>query len=147
MKSYISYTANYITPNCKLQEKVLENIVTKILKKKVEFLKITGPHGPNTLVIDVAIRWNRSYDMLESYHFLEKAVLGALRTNTEMICVAWLGSIDSSSMDMALTILKQLKTCTTILCDSNKQTISLILPFMAKILRIMETTTADTTFT
>ena len=103
MKSYITYTAHYITPNWKLQEKVLENIATNILKRKGEFLEITGPHGPNTLVIDVAMRWNSSYDVLESYHFLEKAVLGALRTNTEMICVTWLGSFDSSSMDMALT--------------------------------------------
>ena len=45
----------------------MRNVATDILKKKAEFLEIAEPTGPNTLVIDAATRWNRSYDMFEHY--------------------------------------------------------------------------------
>ncbi|XP_065140690.1 E3 SUMO-protein ligase ZBED1-like [Paramisgurnus dabryanus] len=86
---------------------------------------------PHKLIIDVAMRWNSSLDMIERYLEQQAAVTAALLSNDVRRNVRDIDTLDGSDIRDAediVNLLKPLKTATTVRCDEKNPTVSLIVP-------------------
>ena len=109
---------------------------TTLLKDKQTLLNI--PH--HKLINDVPTRWNSSYDMLERFLEQQPAVLATVMSKEIRKFEKDVVSINEDDIGAAediVTILKPVKTATTVLCSEQTPTISLIYPLYNQLLSAM----------
>lgn len=92
------------------------------------------------LIQDVKTRWNSSYDMIRSYVEQQPAIMATfmdktVRNNGKGMIT--LTDQDISYCEDLMSVLKSLKTVTTLLCDEKMPTVSLIHPLKEMLLAQM----------
>lgn len=114
----------------------------EILREKQQQLTLPS----HKLIQDVSTRWNSSHDMLE--HFLEQqpAVFATLmsrelRKGEE---VNTLGEKDICNAEDIVRLMAPVKVVTTILCEDEMPTLSMIAPLRAKLKTQFESMDEDT---
>ncbi|XP_033754863.1 zinc finger BED domain-containing protein 1-like [Pecten maximus] len=113
------------------------SVANSLLKTKQDLLKL--PH--HKLIIDVATRWNSSYDMMVRYLERQPAITATLMSGDVRKNIKDLDTLreeDITNLEDAVSILKDMKDITTVLCDEKQPTVSLIYPMKYKIFKSME---------
>ncbi|XP_033753063.1 zinc finger BED domain-containing protein 1-like [Pecten maximus] len=113
------------------------SVANSLLKTKQDLLKL--PH--HKLIIDVATCWNSSYDMMVRYLEQQPAITATLMSGDVRKNIKDLDTLreeDITNLEDAVSILKDMKDITTVLCDEKQPTVSLIYPMKYKILKSME---------
>ncbi|KAJ8353394.1 hypothetical protein SKAU_G00209610 [Synaphobranchus kaupii] len=112
-----------------------------ILESKQEMLHLPK----HSLIIDVSMRWNSSYAMVERYLEQQAAVYSAPTERTlKNKEIANLSDQEVSFAESVIEIMKPLKTITTILSTETTPSVSMILPLKTMILKSMEQNDDDT---
>ena len=98
------------------------------------------------LINDVTTRWNSSHDMLERFLEQQSAVFATLmsRELRKGEDVSALTEGDLCNAEDMVKVMAPVKVITTVMCEDEQPTISLIAPFKAKLKNHFEATTEDT---
>ena len=107
---------------------------TTILKSKQAILEIPQ----HKLIMDVSTRWNSTYDMLERFLEQQPAIIATLMMKDlkkNIKDVYTLSEMDISSAERVMSVLKPIKTVTTILCGESFPTVSMIHPLKEMLLQ------------
>lgn len=106
-------------------------------KQKALLNKCGNEHKP---IMDVATRWNSSLDMIERHLEQQPAVAAALLSADVRRNAREIDTLDNSDIRDAediVSLLKSLKTATTVLSDEKTPTVSLIMPLKHMIKKSM----------
>ena len=112
-----------------------------LLKNKIKLLGLSQLK----LIQDVPTRWNSAADMLERYLLLQPAIYATLVGNelNQQPDVSTLSEADSRLAVSIMECLLPLRDITTAICTEKTPTVSIIIPLMKKIQRIMTPTETD----
>lgn len=95
------------------------------------------------LLLDVRTRWNSSFDMCERYLEQHAPVYAALVKLKKFGDVVTLSENDVQKIQELVTILKPLKTVTTMMCNQKHPTASLTHPLKEMLLKHLEISPSD----
>ncbi|KAJ8351953.1 hypothetical protein SKAU_G00234290 [Synaphobranchus kaupii] len=114
----------------------------RILREKQQQLALPS----HKLIQDVSTRWNSSHDMLECFLEQQPAVFSTLmsrelRKGEE---VNTLNENDICNAEDIVKVMASVKVVTTIMCDKEQPTISMIVPLKAKLQKHFEASDEDT---
>jgi len=98
------------------------------------------------LIQDIPTRWNSSYVMIERYIEQQAAVYSAMtdkavKKNVKDIMI--LSENDMRLAENVITVLKPLKTVTTLMCTESSPSASMVLPMKMMILKSMSLSDDD----
>ncbi|XP_055004637.1 E3 SUMO-protein ligase ZBED1-like [Boleophthalmus pectinirostris] len=111
-----------------------------ILESKQDMLDLPN----HSLIIDVATRWNSSYEMVERYLEQQAAIYSALaERNVRTKDITNLSDQELSCAENIVEVMKPLKTITAVISTETSPSISMILPLQTTILKSTEKNTAD----
>ncbi|XP_056102446.1 E3 SUMO-protein ligase ZBED1-like [Rhinichthys klamathensis goyatoka] len=113
-----------------------------VLKTKQELLQLPV----HKLIQDIPTRWNSSYDMIERYIEQQAAVYSAMTDKAVKKNVKDIMTLSENDMRLAenvITVLKPLKTVTTLMCTESSPSASMVLPMKMMILKSMELSDDD----
>ncbi|MCI4390736.1 hypothetical protein PGIGA_G00126140 [Pangasianodon gigas] len=115
---------------------------TAVLKEKQRLLGIPE----HKLKQDVITRWNSSFDMLERFLEQQAAVCASLMDKKLRKLANYLHTLNENDITVAEDMVKLLapvKTATTIMCEEEQPTVSVIAPLQAKLLEHFTVTAED----
>lgn len=107
-----------------------------VLKTKQELLQLPV----HKLIQDMPTTWNSSYDMIERYIEQQAAVYSAITDKSVKKNVKDIMTLSENDMRLAenvITVLKPLKTVTTLMCTESSPSASMVLPMKMMILMSM----------
>ncbi|KAL1268495.1 hypothetical protein QQF64_033858 [Cirrhinus molitorella] len=105
-----------------------------VLKTKQELLQLPN----HKLIQDISTRWNSSYNMIERYLEQHTAVFSAITEKTlKKNVIVILSENDVRLAENVITVLKPLKTVTTLMCTESSPSASMVLPMKMTILKSM----------
>ncbi|XP_060791742.1 zinc finger BED domain-containing protein 4-like [Neoarius graeffei] len=115
-----------------------------ILETKQDMLDL--PH--HSLIIDVATRWNSSYEMVERYLEQQAAIYSALtEKKIKTKGIANLSDQELSYAENIVDVMKPLKMITAVIRTETAPSISMILPLQTTILNATQENTSDAPIT
>lgn len=141
-----AHTLNLATKKA-LEVKQVSHVLAKmrstaayILESKQNMLDLPN----HRLIIDVATRWNSSYEMVERYLEQQAAIYSALtEKNVRTKDIANLSDQELSYAENIVEVMKPLKTITAVISTETSPSFSMILPLQTTILKSTEKNTAD----
>ncbi|XP_076135696.1 E3 SUMO-protein ligase ZBED1-like [Alosa pseudoharengus] len=113
-----------------------------LLKQKQQQMALPG----HTLINDVPTRWNSSHDMLERFLEQQPAIFATLmsRELRKGEDVSTLNENDLCNAEDMVKVMAPVKVITTVMCEDEQPTISMMAPLRAKLKKHFQATTEDT---
>nr|XP_055038565.1 E3 SUMO-protein ligase ZBED1-like [Misgurnus anguillicaudatus] len=100
------------------------------------------------LIQDIITRWNSSFEMLERFLEQQPAIMATLmskdlRKGVTDVCT--LSESDIANMDDIVQLMGPVKIATTLMCEEDQPTLSVIAPLQAKLLKHLQPCENDST--
>ncbi|XP_041725467.1 E3 SUMO-protein ligase ZBED1-like [Coregonus clupeaformis] len=100
------------------------------------------------LIQDIITRWNSSFEMLECFLEQQPAIMATLMSKDLRKGVTDVGTLsesDIANMDDIVQLMGPVKMATTVMCEEDQPTLSVIAPLQAKLLKHLQPCEDDST--
>ncbi|XP_045078663.1 E3 SUMO-protein ligase ZBED1-like isoform X1 [Coregonus clupeaformis] len=100
------------------------------------------------LIQDIITRWNSSFEMLERFLEQQPAIMATLMSKDLRKGVTDVGTLsesDIANMDDIVQLMGPVKMATTVMCEEDQPTLSVIAPLQAKLLKHLQPCEDDST--
>ncbi|XDV25419.1 hypothetical protein PO909_029340 [Leuciscus waleckii] len=99
------------------------------------------------LIQDIMTRWNSSFEMLERFSEQQPAIMATLMSKDlrKGVTEYTLSESDIANMDDIVQLMGPVKMATTVMCEEDQPTLSVIAPLQAKLLKHLQPCEDDST--
>lgn len=99
------------------------------------------------VIQDIITRWNSSFEMLERFSEQQPAIMATLMSKDlrKGVTEYTLSESDIANMDDIVQLMGPVKMATTVMCEEDQPTLSVIAPLQAKLLKHLQPCEDDST--